>query len=182
MLFFSGILFLDPEKSEIMRASYSGKHLLNIAIYLILFILLFAAIKIKAQDQKSQPGGRYDVHKEVDKDGNITRYDSVYSYSYSGSGEEINIDSLLKNMHLNFSFDFDDDLFFHDSFPDFSRHFEHDFNFYFNEQYFKNLDEYLKEQNQLFEKYFREEQNNTVPQSKPQNFSPAPGNSKDTKI
>lgn len=166
-----------------MRASYPEKYLLNLAIYLILFVLLFAAIKTKAQEQKNQPEERYDVHTEVDENGNIIRYDSTYSYSYSGPGEEINIDSLLKNMPHNFSFDFDDDLFFHDSFPDFSRHFDHDFNFYFNDEYFKNMDEFLKEQNALFEKYFSgKPEERAVPPSKPQKFSPSPRNSKDTKI
>ncbi len=159
----------------------SKKYILNWFIYLILFFLLFLAVGTQGQNKSAKPEERINVQKETDENGNITRYDSTYFYSYSGSGEKLNVDSLLQNFNRNFSLNFDSLSDFR--FPDLSGHFNNNMDFFFGDDRFLNFDEIFKEQQQLIEKIFREGQNQTLPNSKQQNFSPRKKNNpKDIKI
>lgn len=58
------------------------------------------------QDQKVPPKGNWKVTKEYDENGNIVKFDSVYSYSYSNiNGEEANIedvDSMIQSFRNYF--------------------------------------------------------------------------------
>lgn len=74
----------------------------------IIGAMLFSA-QVMAQDKtgksKAQPDVRVKVQKEYDDQGNITRYDSTYSYSWSGDGETpCDIDSLFKGFNRGFGF------------------------------------------------------------------------------
>ncbi len=47
-----------------------------------------------------QPKGEWEVHKELDENGNIVRYDSIYSWSSTGNYDDkirMNIDSLMRS-------------------------------------------------------------------------------------
>lgn len=99
---------------------------------------LFAQDANKAIPNK--PDIKYKVNKEYDKNGNITRYDSTYSYSWSSNGQiPFDIDSVyyhFKNLgFINFDFDytfnhlgesipFRNDSIFGKTFPNFDKQFE----------------------------------------------------------
>jgi hypothetical protein len=52
---------------------------------------------------RNQPKVHYDINKEYDKDGNLTNYDSTYSWYWSGDGSLWqNYDSLFKQFHRQF--------------------------------------------------------------------------------
>ncbi|MCB0481718.1 MAG: hypothetical protein KDC83_09815 [Flavobacteriales bacterium] len=61
--------------------------------------LLFVGLNSKAQGSiiSQQPDVKIDVNKEIDEHGNITRYDSTWSWSYSGNG---NVDSIMSHMGI----------------------------------------------------------------------------------
>lgn len=84
------------------------------------FLFIFSLLSCKGQDQKKEenlkseqkieertsevPEGRWEVHKELDENGNVIRYDSIYSWSSSGDYDELskfNIDSLMRS-HRSF--------------------------------------------------------------------------------
>lgn len=58
------------------------------------------------EDEVITPKGSWKVTKEMDEQGNIVKYDSVYSYSYNTlNGEEVNIedvDSVIKSFRSYF--------------------------------------------------------------------------------
>jgi len=83
-------------------------------------LLVFSFVSCKGQDKNNKdnlnaqtktekrieelPKGKWEVHKELDENGNIIRYDSIYSWSSSGEYDNlsrINIDSLMRS-HQSF--------------------------------------------------------------------------------
>lgn len=50
------------------------------------------------QDSIRKPKGNWHVTKEVDENGNIIRYDSIYSWSSSGNHKGFNNDSIFNKM------------------------------------------------------------------------------------
>lgn len=51
------------------------------------------------KDSLLKPKGTWKVNKEVDENGNLIRYDSIYSWSSSGSIKGMESDSILNQMH-----------------------------------------------------------------------------------
>ena len=51
------------------------------------------------KDSLQKPKGNWKVNKEVDENGNIIRYDSIYSWSSSGNIKDIESDSIFNQMH-----------------------------------------------------------------------------------
>lgn len=51
------------------------------------------------KDSLHKPKGNWKVNKEVDENGNIIRYDSIYSWSSSGNIKDIESDSIFNQMH-----------------------------------------------------------------------------------
>lgn len=73
--------------------------------YLCLFACALFATATHAQQNKSQPKESWNVNKERDEQGNITRYDSTYTWSYSnmdGESVNINMDSIMNSFHSYF--------------------------------------------------------------------------------
>ena len=71
--------------------------LLSLICFMIMLSPVFAQ-DLNSPD-KNQPRVHYDVKKEYDKDGNLTGYDSTYSWYWSDKGPGvINADSLLKQI------------------------------------------------------------------------------------
>jgi hypothetical protein len=73
----------------------------------------------------AKPDIRYKVNREVDKHGNLIRYDSSYSYSYHSGVNDTLAEKLLKGFQADFfkssgnRFNFlNDSLFFNDGFDD----------------------------------------------------------------
>jgi len=72
-----------------------------------------------AADGKNSPKTNIKVNKEYDKQGNLIRYDSTYSYSYSNmETDTIFNDSIFSSFrdHFNHRFLFSEDPFFKDFF------------------------------------------------------------------
>ena len=81
------------------------------------------------QSGKTLPDVHYDVKKEFDENGNLTRYDSVYTWSWTGGDTTLRHfegnDQMLKQFFGSDSFDNDSIFTWHDSmFPDFEKQFE----------------------------------------------------------
>lgn len=58
------------------------------------------SVEINEKITQNPPKGKWEVHKELDEDGKIVRYDSIYSWSSSESNSEMssmNIDSLMRS-------------------------------------------------------------------------------------
>jgi len=54
--------------------------------------------KDEQQEMAQEPKGQWEVHKEYDDQGNLIKYDSIYTHSYSnieGDSVRINLDSLM---------------------------------------------------------------------------------------
>ena len=78
----------------------------SIVLILSVLFLVNCAAQEKEKQQKGDtpkeasevPEGQWQVHREYDKDGNLIRYDSIYSWSYStdkGESVTINLDSIM---------------------------------------------------------------------------------------
>jgi hypothetical protein len=148
----------------------------------IVFVLSFITQNISGQKNDDPSSGKnagkpkidIKVNKDIDKDGNITRYDSTYSWSWSNDGQiPENIDSIFRSMHQNFFQHsmFDDSLFF--SMPlDFKVPFFNDslWNSHFDKDFFNydfgNIEKLLQERNKWIEKYFRNEPFLMIPDNK----------------
>ncbi|NND78255.1 MAG: hypothetical protein HKN39_08740 [Flavobacteriales bacterium] len=87
----------------------------TIVFLLVLFVSGCNAQEIDKKDQKdrkkeqgfelNQPQERWEVNKETDEHGNITRYDSTYVWSYSnsfGDSLSLNVDSMMNSMNQFF--------------------------------------------------------------------------------
>lgn len=126
-----------------------------------------------AKSDKNQPKVDIKVNKQVDKNGNITQYDSTYTWAWSGNGEiPADIDSIFKSMQSNFNYSiFNDSLFF--SMPFGLNHFQlsdstwdlgHFRNFF--DEDFGNLDKFMEQHNKLIEKYFHRKPYLKIPENK----------------
>ena len=78
----------------------------RLAVLVLLFLIItnssFSQLEVYIDTSKNEsPNESWNVNKRYDKDGNITQYDSSYSYSYSSSGEYLNIDSLISTFGMN---------------------------------------------------------------------------------
>jgi hypothetical protein len=76
------------------------------------FLILLSPVFAQEDEpiQKNQPKVHYDVKKEFDKDGNLTGYDSTYTWYWSNKGYEMpDFDSLFENFNHHF-FQFGDPL------------------------------------------------------------------------
>src|SRR4030042_2570177 len=112
----------------------------------ILFsMILVPELNVHGQDikgKKGQPDVKIDVRREYDEDGNISRYDSSYSFSWSYDGS-MDMDSLFESMRKNYSISpFREDDFFNMPF----RNHDHFFMFPYQERdYPENNDDTLYE-------------------------------------
>lgn len=75
-------------------------------LFVLFFIMSknvsFSQLEVYIDTTKNEfPNESWNINKRYDKDGNITQYDSSYSYSYSSSGENLNIDSLISTFGMN---------------------------------------------------------------------------------
>lgn len=91
------------------------KSILPLAVILFSMVFLFHQ-NLHGQDgkaKKGQPDVQIDVRREFDKNGNMSRYDSSYSFSWSYDGSGIDMDSLFESLRNNFDISpFPDDDFF----------------------------------------------------------------------
>ncbi len=93
--------------------------------YILLFIISLSAFSCNAQDNKSknteikeseenrvtQPKGTWKVDKEFDDNGNLIRYDSIYSWSSNGKLNDLlttDKDSLMQSFKSSFFTNFSD--------------------------------------------------------------------------
>jgi hypothetical protein len=122
--------------------------------------------KEKTETTLEQPNGQWKVNKEFDKNGNLIKYDSIYSWSSNNRYDNlssINKDSLLQSFQSRFFKDYShfknqgfSDLFTQDSL--FSKHFFNDdfFDSGFGRD-FMDIDEIRKEmlnrQKRFLDKY-----------------------------
>ncbi len=90
--------------------------------YALLFLVAVLAASCSAQEKnktdlakepgksaKTEPKGSWQVNKEVDENGNLTRYDSIYSWSSTDNPRSISpdqIDSITKRFGTFFGKDF----------------------------------------------------------------------------
>lgn len=88
------------------------KTLQLIPLFCLLFFNCSGQNKQKqAEDSKIKPDESITVNKEYDEFGNLTRYDSIYSYSYSSNGKLSDSLKLKFQKHFNNHSIFDDDFF-----------------------------------------------------------------------
>lgn len=153
------------------------------------------AQQINAQEvtkKPNKPDVKIKVNKQFDDKGNVTRYDSTYSYSWSGNGQmPTDVDSILRGFNKNFFFRSNSDSLFNgmgfgwpmEDDPFFNHPFSHDFNKQF-EEFFrggnmfpsdsssgnnpndllrKDYREILKQQQQRMEQFFRQLHQNRQP-------------------
>lgn len=74
---------------------------LNIVCTILLFSTsVFSQENDQKQSEKTEPQVKTETKKEFDDDGNLTRYDSVYTWQWSDTGELS--EELLKNFEKNF--------------------------------------------------------------------------------
>ena len=107
-------------------------------------IIVMTFLSCNAQEKKedlnkmNQPKESWNVNKKVDKNGNVTQYDSTYTWSYSnlnGDSITVNLDSVMQSFNDFFKdsspYDWNDHLSF---FPQDSLL----MNSFFNDDYFFN--------------------------------------------
>ncbi|WP_299781381.1 hypothetical protein [uncultured Formosa sp.] len=140
--------------------------------YVLITLVALLAISCNGQNDKAEnneakiPKGTWKVDKEFDNNGNLIKYDSIYSWSSHDTIKNLSLkeqDRLMQRFRSKFFNDFSDlnhqefeDIFTQDSL--FSKHF---FNDDFFESHFKkdfvNIDDLRKqmiaEQKRLMEKY-----------------------------
>jgi len=122
--------------------SISRRNLILIAFIISGFAFLTNqcfAQEVKKEKQ-NKPDVKIRVNREYDDKGNITRFDSTYSYSWSGTGEApANIDSIFRGFnqtfgfrddldsmlnHMGFSWPFEEEDFFSQPFSQHKKQFE----------------------------------------------------------
>ena len=85
-------------------------------VFLIIFISNPDLYGQGGKEKNGLPDVQIDVKREYDENGNVSRYDSSYSFSWSYDGA-VNMDSLFESLNNNFGISpFDDDEFFNRSF------------------------------------------------------------------
>ena len=157
-------------------------------LWVVLIVTVFASLTNQSIAQESKgnkpakPDVKIKVNKEYDEKGNVTRYDSTYSYSWSGNGQfpsnidsvfrgfnhgfEFggNIDSMLNHMGFNWSLNgrdfFDQQLSQHNKhFEEFFRHgmLPKDSTIDHNHDFFGNdMQKMFKQQQQLMERFLKQ--------------------------
>lgn len=99
---------------------------------------------------KSQPKTNIKVNKEYDKNGNLIKYDSTYSYYYSNiEGDTLLRDSIFDQFrtHFNQKYFFSEEPFFHDLFFQDSLL---NFDFYKNDFFSKRFHNNMEHMDRLF--------------------------------
>jgi hypothetical protein len=101
-------------------------------------------------DNKNKPQSSIKVNKEYDKDGNLIRYDSTYSYYYSNVQKN---EALKDSIFNNFKSDFNEKYFFSDE-PYFNNFFFQDsllkYDFYKNDFFLKRFKDNMERMDSLF--------------------------------
>lgn len=132
----------------------------------IFFLLFFnCSGQQKNEENKVKPDENITVNKAYDEEGNLTRYDSIYSYSYSSNGK------LNDSIKMQFQRHFKNHSFFNESFYDdfFERDsitggFNHE-NFFFDG--FMNQDEgiksMMKRMDSIQQLFFNQHQRSIIP-------------------
>ncbi len=125
---------------------------------LLLFCLMIVTAGVFGQTIKSgqpaspsQPKANIKVNKEYDKNGNLIRYDSTYTYVFTGA-DSLAKDSFLKEFEQRFDFfsPSSRSLFFNDFFVNDSSMIRY-------KQYMKKLDKLYKEIDSVRHEYFYEQ-------------------------
>lgn len=146
-----------------------------------------------AKSKPNKPDVRIKVNKEFDDKGNLTRFDSTYSYSWSDNGQiPMNADSIFNQFNHSFSFGGDVDSVFNQfgfGTPFFNQPFTHskeqfdkffkgnqlpaDSMFYSNPNDFFKRDyrEILKQQQQLMDQFLKQMYPKGDPRLSPPNDS-----------
>lgn len=88
------------------------KTLKFIPFFFLFFYNCTAQNKQKTTEKSLKPDENIQVNKEYDEQGNLTKYDSIYSYSYSSNGK------LNDSLKIQFQKHFNNHSFFNDSFFD----------------------------------------------------------------
>jgi hypothetical protein len=160
-----------------------------IAVGIVIFGFLLFTQGIRAQsNEKNQnnPDIHITVNKQTDKNGNITKYDSTYSYSYSWSGTDNipkNADSIIQKLKQKFSFGFeesfnpfgDSTFLFSNGINDPDSIFSGNFGIPFNVFSDKQFEKIMKEHEALIEQFFKQNPFNNEPVFKiPDNTLPEP--------
>jgi hypothetical protein len=150
--------------------NFMKKHILWLMVLSLYFSCTGQNNKATEKEKRAttleQPNGQWTVNKEFDKDGNLIKYDSIYSWSSNSRYDNlssIDKDSLLQSFQSRFFKDYSQfknqgfsDLFTQDSL--FSKHFFNDdfFDSSFGKD-FMDIDEIRKEmlerQKRFLEKY-----------------------------
>ena len=137
------------------------------AIVLIIGIILSnEGIIAQKNTKENKPNVNITVNKKTDKDGNITQYDSTYSYSWSGNSQNPKeMDSIFQNFDKQFGnhrllipnskFD-NDSSFFSDKpflFSD-SLFFSHHFGSNNNQKMMQHINEMMRQQEAMMNMFF----------------------------
>jgi hypothetical protein len=77
-------------------------HFLTKGLVVGALVMLPACLFGQLRPESPQPDARYHVDKQYDEQGNLLRYDSVYTWSWSSEGQPINPDSLMRAFRQQF--------------------------------------------------------------------------------
>ncbi|WP_157358327.1 hypothetical protein [Winogradskyella sp. J14-2] len=125
------------------------------------------------RDSLQKPKANWEVNKEVDENGNIIRYDSIYSWSSSGNIKGMENDSIFNQMHTMMQKRFSmlqspnlNDFAEHDSIM--KQFFYDDFfkdDFFSNRMPtgFLNMDEIMKQMEAMRQNFFNNENRYIIP-------------------
>ncbi|PIP53842.1 MAG: hypothetical protein COS14_02440 [Bacteroidetes bacterium CG02_land_8_20_14_3_00_31_25] len=124
------------------------------------------------QNKNNQPDVHINVNREFDKNGNIIRYDSTYSWSWSSDGNKVIPDNFFNDsLTGHFTYPFEDKMFFDDPFLNL---FDSDndslqnriFNFPNTDYFEKQMLEMMQHQQQIMNELFRQPPLNSAPDKK----------------
>ena len=132
-------------------------------LFAMMVLILLSTLFSFAQQHNTQPDVRTEVHKELDEQGNVIRYDSTYSWSYSGTdstwaGVMPDIDSMMQQLGASFDFNpWEQDFFSQDAFAspfssDSTGGFQEDF--FFNS--FQDFETFFKQQEQWMQQHMQD--------------------------
>lgn len=139
------------------------------------FATLMLMVGCEAQNSTEQPTVNDDtaqiqpktdirVNKEYDDDGNLIRYDSVYSSYYSNvQGDTVMSDSILSEFRKHFNTQFPmsvnpffNDMFFNDSLMQYDFYKDEFFQNRFKDNW-RHMDEYFKQMDSIKNEFFRKQ-------------------------
>lgn len=138
-------------------------------IYRLLIIIIICIPVKKGLSQEEEysdtlsidkgPGEEIRVNKELDENGNIIYYDSVYSRSWSGNEtDDHDFDSIFRYSHHPFMFDFNVDPFFYTPYNhmhDSSFFYNDPFDMFFN-QHMIDIQELMEQHQRMMEQFFED--------------------------